>query len=89
MIYWNWPCISLRLNGTPEIIAEMIESQNPSRVVILFGDQCTTCQSGNVLYAIQNENNINVFEQGTGDGEVQSFVETFEIMGTPIIDDGT
>ncbi|MDJ0837349.1 MAG: hypothetical protein QNK37_12595 [Acidobacteriota bacterium] len=85
LIVDQWPCLRFQLTETPEIIRAGMADQQTREVVYLYGGNlCTVCPSGNELRTFQDRAVLCVFEEEVGDGEIQNFMETYNIEGFAI-----
>jgi len=89
LLWSHWPCLRLNFIGSPTALAGLDTTDQSFEVVFLFGDACTACPSGEALDQLRNRAHYWFFEEGTRDGEIQNFMETFEVMGQPLVDDGS
>jgi len=89
LVWSNRSCLRLSMSPDPSVLERLDVGDQPRDVAFLFGDLCTSCPSGDVMEQVQDEDFTWVFEEGTGDGEIRDFMETFQVMGLPIVDDGT
>ena len=89
LVWYKWDCLVFRLQSTPDLILAGIEQHGPHRIVVIFGNPCTACDSGLALEQIAREGLLVFFASDYSDHEVRNFMETFRVMGVPRKDDGT
>jgi len=89
VIWWRWDCLIFGTTGTPSFIVEKSRELETETAVFLFGNICSVCPSGDILESLRDQNILFVFDGATRSGEIQRFMETFQMEGIPIIDDGT
>jgi len=89
LIWFNWSCLVFRFSAPPDWFAEQLATLQADRVLVAFGDICTTCPSGEVMETLNDQNLLIVFERGTSNGDIERFMEAFQPIGYPYIDDGS
>jgi len=88
-IWLLWDCLVFRLYGVPNDLRRAIDVHRDHEVVLLFGNPCTACESSLVFERLAGQPILIVFETGTTDHEVRNFMEAFEALGIPMVDDGS
>jgi len=86
LLFFNWDDLRLKLTSPPISVEPFLASGAPRTVVYLFGgDQCTTCRAKTVIGSLKNEEEVVfVFEEEVSDGEIENFMGTFQVIGTPV-----
>jgi len=86
LLFANWDNLAWKLTPLPDVLVDHLEAERPARVVFLYGgDLCTTCRAKRVLESMkQDPALVLVFEEELSDGEIQNFMQTFELDGTPV-----
>jgi len=82
----HWENLRFKLTRLQENIAEELNDGEERRVVYLYGpDLCITCRAREVLAEMKrDEEVVFVFEHEVSDGEIENFMRSFELIGTPL-----
>jgi len=85
----RWDCIVYKLIPDPALLKTIYQQYDSDSILILFGDICSVCPSGRVIEEVSGQDHVFVFEQDAPDQDIQRFMETYHVVGTPIRDDGS
>jgi len=87
-VYLIWAqrnCLSARFAETPQRITQALEDNGQSTAVFLFGaGLCNVCPTGERIRRLREEDFLFIFEEEVTDGEIANFMETYQILGTPV-----
>jgi len=85
LIWAQRNCLSARFTQTPQLITRALEKSEQQTAVFLFGaGLCNVCPTGERIEKLREEDFLFVFEEETTDGEIANFMETYQVLGTPI-----
>jgi len=79
----------LGLSSPPQLLSEHASQHGTRKALILFGDVCVVCPSGDIVESLVDEELLLIFEETATDGDIQRFMETFHASGLPVTDDGS
>ena len=78
-------CLSVRFSQTPQQITRALQDHEQKTAVFLFGPGlCNVCPTGERIQLLRDKGFLFVFEEEITDGEIANFMETYQVLGTPV-----